>query len=181
MRVARRPSSSSCRRTAAACSHVRYVRNAQNLGPLANFCQVATMARGEYFMWAAHDDLWNTGFVSALASCLDRTPGAVLAAPRVEHVKTGDPAERVYHVTPAAEPQGLIGGLRAFYRHRAAAWIYGLYRTSWLQAHLHERVEQRSAGGSAYLFVGVVLQLLQQRSGRRLVGPLAEQRHRVGP
>ena len=127
-----------CRRTAAACSHVRYVRNAQNLGPLANFRQTVELARGEYFMWAAHDDLWNPGFVSALAGCLDRMPEAVLATPRVHHVKTGDPTDRVYHVTPAAGPRGLVGSLRSFYRHRAAAWIYGLYRTPWLQSHIYE-------------------------------------------
>jgi len=127
-----------CRRTAASCAHVRYVRNPRNLGPYPNFLQTVELAQGEYFMWAAHDDLWNPCFVSALAGRLDQAPEAILATPRVFHVKTGDPRDRVYRTTPAASLRGRTGNLRALCRHRAAVWIYGLYRTAWLRSCVGE-------------------------------------------
>lgn len=45
-----------CREYAAKDSRIRYVRQAKNLGPVANFKYVLDEAVGEYFMWAAHDD-----------------------------------------------------------------------------------------------------------------------------
>jgi glycosyltransferase involved in cell wall biosynthesis len=50
--------------TAAICAYytardlrIRYIRQNKNLGALGNFLAVVNEARGEYFMWAAHDDL----------------------------------------------------------------------------------------------------------------------------
>ena len=44
-----------CRR-AARDARVRYHRNDENVGAMRNFNRVFELARGEYFMWAAHDD-----------------------------------------------------------------------------------------------------------------------------
>src|SRR5438874_2520603 len=35
---------------------VRYARNDTNVGPLANFCRLVELARGEYFSWLQDDD-----------------------------------------------------------------------------------------------------------------------------
>jgi len=43
---------------------IRYVRQSQNRGALWNFNFVLQEAQGEYFMWAAADDLWLPTFVS---------------------------------------------------------------------------------------------------------------------
>lgn len=45
-----------CREYAAKDERIRYVRQAKNLGPVANFKFVLDEAVGDYFMWAAHDD-----------------------------------------------------------------------------------------------------------------------------
>lgn len=68
-----------CARYVAADPRVRYVRQPVNHGPLANFHALLDEARGEYFMWAAHDDLWEPDFLARLARELDERPGAVLA------------------------------------------------------------------------------------------------------
>lgn len=47
-------------------SRIRYVRQAQNIGATANFNYVLRQARGEYFMWAAHDDRWSPNYVGLL-------------------------------------------------------------------------------------------------------------------
>jgi hypothetical protein len=49
------------------------------LGERANFNTVLSLARGEYFMWAADHDLWSVAFVSACVEALERDPAAVLA------------------------------------------------------------------------------------------------------
>lgn len=45
-----------CREYALKDSRVRYIRQAENIGMIANFKQVLELARGEYFMWHAGDD-----------------------------------------------------------------------------------------------------------------------------
>ncbi len=42
---------------------IKYVRQQTNLGAAGNFEFVLNAACGEYFMWAAHDDVWSSDFI----------------------------------------------------------------------------------------------------------------------
>ncbi len=57
-------SESFCRRD----SRVRYISNDKNIGAIGNFNKVASEATGEYFMWAAADDLFHPFYIE---SCLE--------------------------------------------------------------------------------------------------------------
>jgi glycosyltransferase involved in cell wall biosynthesis len=61
---------------------VRYHRSAENLGATWNFNRVFVLAKGEYFKWAAYDDLCGPEFLELGVAALDRSPAAVLAYPR---------------------------------------------------------------------------------------------------
>jgi glycosyltransferase involved in cell wall biosynthesis len=52
-----------CREYANRDSRVRYFRQANNIGALNNFRFVFEESRGEFFLWAACDDLWSPDFV----------------------------------------------------------------------------------------------------------------------
>jgi glycosyltransferase involved in cell wall biosynthesis len=58
---------------------VRCIRQPENRGPDHNFIFVLNEARGEYFMWAAHDDVWHPHFLQELVEALDNNRDAVLA------------------------------------------------------------------------------------------------------
>src|SRR5437870_1769296 len=58
---------------------VKYRTGAVNLGSVANFNRVLAVARGEFFMWAAHDDVWERRYVSSLLELLTNNPGAAVA------------------------------------------------------------------------------------------------------
>lgn len=45
---------------------IRYVRQTENKGALANFQFVLNEALGEYFMWAAADDLWDEHWIESI-------------------------------------------------------------------------------------------------------------------
>lgn len=45
---------------------IRYVRQAENRGALANFQFVLDQARSEFFMWAAADDLWEKNWIETI-------------------------------------------------------------------------------------------------------------------
>ena len=67
------------REHAAADPRIRAERQAENQGALENFRIVADRARGEYFAWAGHDDLWEPTFVEELVGVFRRNPGIGLA------------------------------------------------------------------------------------------------------
>ena len=58
-----------CRRYAEQDSRIRYVRQARNIGLIANHDFVMDEARGELFKCAAHDDLYGRDL---LAPCVER-------------------------------------------------------------------------------------------------------------
>jgi Glycosyl transferase family 2 len=57
-----------------------YHRVERNLGAIWNFNRVFELAHGEYFMWAAFDDLRDPRYVSACVSALELRQDAVLCA-----------------------------------------------------------------------------------------------------
>jgi glycosyltransferase involved in cell wall biosynthesis len=67
-----------CRDYAERDARVRYYRNASNRGLVWNVNRVVELADGEYFKWAAHDDICAPSFVERCVEVLDRTPSAVL-------------------------------------------------------------------------------------------------------
>ena len=62
---------------------IRYVRNEKNLGAARNFNRVFQLSSGEYFKWAAHDDLMDPDFLIKCVEALNRDPSVVLCYPRV--------------------------------------------------------------------------------------------------
>jgi len=114
-------------------SRIRLIRQTVNQGALANFLWVAQQARGDYFMWAAHDDAWSENFVEALANRLDESPQAVLATPRTRVEKITKAGTTQLTVFPEAPHSDRWAILDAFLVDYGCVWIYGLYRTEWLK------------------------------------------------
>jgi glycosyltransferase involved in cell wall biosynthesis len=72
-----------CRGYASTDPRIRYSRCETNVGPRRNFNRLVELAQGEYFKWAAHDDVYAPDFLLKCAEALDRDPGAVLSYTRV--------------------------------------------------------------------------------------------------
>jgi glycosyltransferase involved in cell wall biosynthesis len=59
-----------CREYAAKDDRIRYVKQVANLGAVANFQFVLYEALGEYFMWAAADDIWADNWIKELEAAI---------------------------------------------------------------------------------------------------------------
>ena len=68
-----------CRSYAEQDPRVVYVRQVRNLGLVPNHIFVMEQARGEFFKWAAHDDLYSRELLARCVAALDEHPDAVLA------------------------------------------------------------------------------------------------------
>ena len=122
-----------CERYREQDSRIKYVRNKQNLGALANFNKLHQMGEGSLFMWAACDDRWEPDFIKDLVSLLDRDSEAVLAFSQIDifDVSTGHryPGKSLL---PLAKHRNVFPRLIRFLLfpevESKASMIYGLMR-----------------------------------------------------
>jgi len=75
-----------CRSYAERDSRIQYFRNDNNQGAAKNFNNAFELARGEYFKWAAHDDLHEPEFVEQCVAILDGDPSVVLCFSRTDFI-----------------------------------------------------------------------------------------------
>jgi len=71
---------------AAQDTRVCYARNARNLGVMGNFRRAFELSRGQYFRWAAADDLSAPQSLARCVEVLDREPAVVLAYPKTRFI-----------------------------------------------------------------------------------------------
>ncbi len=103
-----------CRGYAAADRRVHYLRNATNLGAAKNYNLTVNLASGEYFKWAAADDLIAPQYLEECVKVLDANPDVVLC-----HTKTRFVDEEGRHL---AEHEDLMD-----FRARSASKRYAAY------------------------------------------------------
>lgn len=71
-------------------SRIRYFRQAENNGAIANFQFVLDQASGEFFMWAAYDDLWSSNFLKdAVGSLKNKKVDYVFPSFELKSIKLG--------------------------------------------------------------------------------------------
>ncbi len=78
-----------CKEYAAKDRRIRYYRNEQNLGAAPNYNRVFELSRGEYFKWAAHDDVCAPEYLKRCVEVLDQDSSVVLC-----YTQTGKIDER---------------------------------------------------------------------------------------
>jgi len=109
-----------CRDYAARDPRIRYFREESNRGVAWNFCHVVGLSRGEYFKWAAHDDVCEPTFLARCVDVLDRHPDVVWCHPQTAYVdargrRMTGPGEGVVSFAvapgrPAEKVAGIGGG-----------------------------------------------------------------------
>jgi len=68
-----------CARYQALDQRIRYIRQPRNIGCAPNHNFLVGQARGEFFKWAAHDDLYASDLLERCVEALDKDPHIVLA------------------------------------------------------------------------------------------------------
>ncbi len=106
---------------------IRYIRQKENIGPLANFQLVLSEASGKYFMWAAHDDRWHPDFVERLVAVLEDDPGCGLVFSNyvVRNLDAGGETEHKVNGSDSLSP--FLNYLLRIVQ-MCPSMIYGMYR-----------------------------------------------------
>jgi glycosyltransferase involved in cell wall biosynthesis len=84
-----------CQRYAVHDERISYYRNDRNIGAAKNFNRVFELSRGDYFKWAAHDDLIEPEYVQKCVQILDEDISVILCYSKVTIIdKNGKPIEQ---------------------------------------------------------------------------------------
>lgn len=110
---------------------LRYLRQGENAGAYANFSAVLRGARGEFFMWAADDDLWSPDFIECMLASLEGVDTAFSDMETIFYCTD----ERVVSKMPVLDPvESLYVNAKRFLNNLQPSIIYGLHRTQALKA-----------------------------------------------
>jgi glycosyltransferase involved in cell wall biosynthesis len=121
-----------CREYAEKDRRIRYIRQPRNLGPAANFQYVLSEAVGEYFMWAASDDLRSPDFLDVNYRFLENHPDYVAST---SPVRFEGAAPDPIRMGDASLTGDLSHRVRTFLQTwHANGRFYSLTRTSLLKA-----------------------------------------------
>jgi len=124
-----------CRAYAARDPRIHCYRNAQNLGAAKNFNRVFELSSGEYFKWAAHDDLIAPDFLLKCVQVLDQDPTVVLCHSKVKFIDESGEVSANYDIklcnVDSPKPQDRFGDL--IMMHHWCFDVFGLIRAKALK------------------------------------------------
>jgi glycosyltransferase involved in cell wall biosynthesis len=132
-------------------ARVRYVRQAVNTGPTANFCDVLDRASGTFFMWLGDDDWIDPSYVSTCVRQLlgDRLLALTSGAPR--YYRNGEPVSdgQIFSLLQASWSRRVLS---YFCQVTDNGIFYGLMRTE----DIRNIPLQNTMGGDWLLIASVV-------------------------
>jgi glycosyltransferase involved in cell wall biosynthesis len=108
---------------------VRYFRQDPVIRAYDNFHFVLGRARGEFFMWAAHDDTRDLDFIERLMAVLNENQDAVLAFGDLIVVSPTDPVGKPHPFPFQTKEISTVARLWKLSRMQCF-YLYGLWRTS---------------------------------------------------
>jgi glycosyltransferase involved in cell wall biosynthesis len=121
-----------CRDYAARDARVRYVRHPANLGAGPNFDRCYRLARGKYFQWAAHDDMFAPEYLSEAVAALEARPEAVLCVAGIVEIDAEGRPIRSFDTDLGAMdgPSAAARFGRVIHTHHQCEDFFGVYRRS---------------------------------------------------
>ncbi|MEE9411890.1 MAG: glycosyltransferase [Methylococcales bacterium] len=122
-----------CLTYAAADPRIHYQRSDQNRGASWNFNNVVDLARAEFFMWAAHDDLWDPQYIERCADILSQNSEIVICYTATQEISADGELGRKFAINPrlgSSKPHERFG---ASWRYPPHIPVFGLIRTDALR------------------------------------------------
>lgn len=131
-------------------SRIRCIRHEVEISPAENFLFTARESRGEFFFWAADDDLRSPSFIRRTLSLLEINPDAAIASCQTAYIDEMGNRVGAVPIHPAMAHPSVRCRIAALASPGFYMDIYGLYRLSVLRKIDHIRL---GAWGSDHVLV----------------------------
>lgn len=114
---------------------IKFIRNRENIGAPNNFTRVLQQSTGEFFMWAASDDVHSHEFIEECVGRLLENPKAVLCQTRVAVcLESSDRIIYYSNLNSFTDKTRVEKRYRETLYNFPAVAIYGLYRTKYAKS-----------------------------------------------
>lgn len=123
-----------CRRYAAEDPRIRYIRQPRNIGLNPNHNVLVREARGEYFKWAAHDDLYGRDLLARCVEALAENPDVVLSHADMAIIDEQGAVLREFDYTLATDSVDVTERFRSLVVTDGGDNEYGVIRTDVLRS-----------------------------------------------
>jgi len=143
-----------CEKYARKDHRVSYFRNENNIGAADNFNKIFKLSSGEYFKWAAHDDICDPDLLRKCVKALDENPDIVLCYSKVMVIDENGKFLRKYkYRLNGNNPKPYLRFLSQIRGHQCYE-IFGLVRAEALK---RSSLIGNYAGGDAVLLLSLCL------------------------
>ena len=128
-----------CRHYAELDSRIKYIRQDENIGILANFQFVLNEADGKYFMWFAGDDECESSYIEELVGFMEQNVEYVTAGTDVKVVDDAGKLLRIEELSSVrkcrchSEWPSVQKEFFRFYIDNRYLLIYGIHRTTYIK------------------------------------------------
>jgi len=122
-----------CKEYAARDPRIRYSRRPTNIGGANNHNLTFTLARGEYFRWAAHDDVFAPTLIEHCVQVLDQHPEFVLCHSAMVSIDESGKQTGVHYEKQGTAARPNARFLELSYRRYTMTATYGLIRSDILR------------------------------------------------
>src|SRR3989338_8085074 len=112
---------------------IKFFIHKKNIGSIANFNYVLSNAKGEYFMWAAQDDLRIQDALKQLVLLLKKYPSASVAVSNYRNLSAEDKTYVVYPNIFYNNRCSQLQSILSFLETNNLSYFYGLWRTKVLK------------------------------------------------
>ena len=122
-----------CRRYVARDKRISYYRQSHNVGATSNFNKVFQLSSGEYFKWAAHDDLITLDYLDRCIEILDGDRSVVLCHSQVQIINERGEFLSDYNIKLHTDSYSPVKRFHDLLSHHLCYPIFGLIRASTLE------------------------------------------------
>jgi len=102
--------------------------NDSNIGAAPNFDRAFALATGDYFKWAAHDDLLEPGFIESCVCVLDADESVVLAYPKTMIIDETGAEVEPYELKLPTDSDDVVERFASLLRGHKCFEVFGLIR-----------------------------------------------------
>ncbi len=112
-------------------SRIKYIRKKENIGMKHNFLSILKLAKTEFFMWAASDDLWHKDFIRTLITNLENNKKSISAFCPYVYFNDNKEFEAKIRIHKFSSKYKILSLLHfLFYRDPSKdVFLYGIHRT----------------------------------------------------
>ena len=122
-----------CRQYAIEDRRIRYHRIKENIGASRNFNRVFQLSSGQYFKWAAHDDLHASSYLARCVEVLDSDRSIVLCHSQVQIINEYGQFLQDYNIKLHTDSVNPVTRFRELLSQHLCYPIFGLIRANTLK------------------------------------------------